>query len=58
MRTSARAVGGPTGFGYDCGPVLWISDSRRVSGLDRCTALTPYLACPTSAGPTTVWRIP
>jgi hypothetical protein len=36
---------------------------RTVGSLDTaapygCTALTPYLACPTSAGPTTVWSIP
>jgi hypothetical protein len=149
-----RTEGGPAGFVHDCGPVLCISDTRWVSGLDPgsgavrwsdpawsnasplsdgrllaygqqeipesaildartgsvvrklgqtyvtggmelradtripgrtwvnvtdshagdgavhtvgfletaapygCTVLAPYLACPTSAGPTTVWRIP
>jgi outer membrane protein assembly factor BamB len=149
-----RTVGGPPGYVHDCGPVLCVSDSERVSGLDPvdgsvvwsdeawadasrlgdgtllaydrqdeprsaildartgavrrllghtyviggvelradteilgrtwvnvadpgagddavhvvgaletaapygCSVLAPYLACPTSAGPTTVWRIP
>lgn len=149
-----RTVDGPAGYVHDCGPVLCVSDNRRVSGLDPgdgvvrwsdpawssasrlgdgtllaydrqedpesaildartgavrrglghtqvtggvelradtevlgrtwvsvagpaggdgavhtvgsldtaapygCTALAAYLACPTSAGPTTVWRIP
>ncbi|MEU7907049.1 PQQ-binding-like beta-propeller repeat protein [Actinoplanes sp. NPDC049118] len=149
-----RTVGGPAGYVNDCGPVLCVSDTARVSGLDPgdgavrwsepawsnasplgdgtllaydrqedpvsvildartgavlrrlghthvtgglelradteilgrtwvnvadpaagdgavhtvgaldtaapygCTVLAPYLACPTSAGPTTVWRIP
>ncbi|MEU8608490.1 PQQ-binding-like beta-propeller repeat protein, partial [Actinoplanes sp. NPDC048791] len=29
-----RTEGGPTGFVHDCGPVLCIADSGRVSGLD------------------------
>jgi hypothetical protein len=29
-----RTEGGPTGFVHDCGPVLCISDTRWVSGLD------------------------
>lgn len=29
-----RTAGGPTGFVHDCGPVLCISDTRWVSGLD------------------------
>jgi outer membrane protein assembly factor BamB len=146
-----RTEGGPTGFVHDCGPVLCISDTRWVSGIDPgdgsvrwsdpawsnayvqgnglllaydqqedpesaildartgavrrklghtltvgrlelrqdqaagrtwvavadptdgtvrtvgsmqteapygCTANGPYLACPTTAGPTTVWQIP
>ena len=30
-----RATGGPVGTVYDCGPVLCISDTRWVTGLDR-----------------------